>query len=250
MLVGDGAKFDLPPNSSAIFEALKTTEERSLAGQLALEIMHEVRNPLEALGYLVYLAEQEADKPNKVREYMRLADEQIRTVSRISRQTLEFANDSDSLRPVELVPVAEAALRIHRQKLATKNIQLIKDLREDAVAPVHQGEMLQVISNLILNAVDALPDNGVLCLRLRKVGGEVKLTIADNGHGIAPQHRTSIFEPFFTTKSENGTGLGLALTKRIIDRHRGTIRVRSSVLSGKSGSIFRIALPVQAEQAL
>jgi signal transduction histidine kinase len=231
-------------------EALKISEERRLAGQLALEVMHEVRNPLEALGYLVYLANQEAHNPEKVREYMSLADEQIRTVSRIAGQTLGFAKVSDSPSPVELVTVAESALRIHRQQLKAKSVRLIKDFRGDAVAPVHQGEMLQVISNLIVNAVDALPDNGILCVRLKKVRSEVQLTIADNGCGIPREHFAKIFHPFFTTKKERGTGLGLALAKRIIDRHRGTIRVRSSVVSGKSGTIFRISLPVEAEQAV
>jgi signal transduction histidine kinase len=249
MLVNDDAIFDLPPHPTAVFEALRISEERGLAGQLALEVMHEVRNPLEALGDLIYLADKEASNPEKVREYMGLADEQIQTISRIAGQTLGFAKASESPCPVELVTVAESALRIHRQKLETKRVQLIKDLREDTVASVHRGEMLQVISNLVVNALDALPDDGVLCLRLKKVRGEVQLTIADNGHGIPREHFTRIFHPFFTTKKERGTGLGLALTKRIIDRYRGSIRVRSSVVSGKSGTIFRISLPVEAEKA-
>ncbi len=109
----------------------------------------------------------------------------------------------------------------------------------------YTGEMLQVVSNLIVNALDALPEDGVLYLRLRKRRGQVEFVIADNGHGIPPDHGDTIFQPFFTTKGDGGTGLGLALSKRIIERHNGRIRVRSSVRPGKSGTAFKISLPVR-----
>jgi signal transduction histidine kinase len=219
-----------------------------MAGLLALEIMHEVRNPLEALGNLNYLAQQEADTPQKVREYLSLADEQIRILSQIAKQTLGFAKVSSSAEPVKLFAVADSALRIHRKKMQMKNVQLIRNLSEDAVAFANQGEMLQVISSLIANAVDALPANGVLCLRLKKIRNKVQLTVADNGKGISAEHCQKIFDPFFTTKAERGTGLGLALSKRIIDNHRGTIRVRSSVRPGQSGTVFKISIPSVAHE--
>ena len=119
----------------------------------------------------------------------------------------------------------------------------MKDLPRDLVAEVRTGEILQVISNLILNAVDASPNGGILRLRVRKVQGKVRFSIADNGHGIPTEYSRDIFQPFFTTKQENGTGLGLAISKRIIERHNGVIRMRSSVRPGKSGTIFHISLP-------
>jgi signal transduction histidine kinase len=105
--------------------------------------------------------------------------------------------------------------------------------------------MLQVVSNLIVNALDALPAEGILRLRVRKRKNEVDFMIADNGHGIAIQHKEALFQPFFTTKIDKGTGLGLALSKRIIERHNGRIRVRSSVRPGKSGTAFKISLPLK-----
>jgi signal transduction histidine kinase len=164
---------------------------------LALELMHEIRNPVEALGYLTYLGNEEADNPDGVREYMRLAGEQMSTVSRIINQTLGFARAAQVSEPIQLGSVAEAALRIHGRTLETKKVRLIKDLRDDAIAPVVRGEMLQVISSLVVNAVDAL------------------------------------------------SGLGLALSKRVIDGYRGRIRVRSRVCPGRSGTIFRISFPVE-----
>ncbi|HMH12316.1 MAG TPA: HAMP domain-containing sensor histidine kinase [Edaphobacter sp.] len=239
---------DLPPDLASAIEALRIAEERALEGQLALEIMHEIKNPIEALGHLTYLADIEADKPNKVREYMRLADEQMSTIRRIVKQTLGFAKASDTPQPMELVVLTEAALRIHQRTIQEKNVRLIKDLPEGAVAHVYKGEILQVISNLIVNAIDALPDDGILCLRLRKRGNEVQLLVADNGHGIPHEHCDKIFKPFFTTKEDRGTGLGLALSKRIIDRHRGRIRMRSSIRPGRSGTAFRISLPAHNQK--
>ncbi len=105
------------------------------------------------------------------------------------------------------------------------------------------GEILQVVSNLIVNALDALPADGTLTLRLRKRTNSIQMLIADNGHGIPAKHAAFIFEPFFTTKAERGTGIGLALSKKIVERHGGRIWVRSSVRVGKSGTTFRISLP-------
>jgi signal transduction histidine kinase len=109
--------------------------------------------------------------------------------------------------------------------------------------PVYPGEILQVISNMIANSLDALSDEGTLRLRLRKRGSDVYFVIADSGHGIAEEHTHKIFQPFFTTKGERGTGLGLSLSRKIIERHRGKISMRSSVRQGKTGTTFRVRLP-------
>jgi signal transduction histidine kinase len=226
-------------------EALRRAEERAIAGRLALEIMHEVKNPLEALGHLTYLALQDADDPVKVRKYLLLAEEQMANLAHIARQTLSFAQQTERPRAVDLVHVTEAALRIHQRQIEERRIHLVRDLPEGAVAEVFTGEMLQVVSNLIVNALDALPAEGTLRLRVRKRKNEVDFVIADNGHGISPQHSGAIFQPFFTTKGNKGTGLGLALSKRIIERHHGRIRMRSSIRTGKSGTAFKISLPLR-----
>jgi signal transduction histidine kinase len=141
------------------------------------------------------------------------------------------------------VALAEAALRIHRKAIEARKIHLVKDLPSTLVAEVHGGEILQVVSNLIANALDALPVGGRLRLRLRRRQGEVHFVVADNGQGIPTDQIAEIFKPFFTTKEERGTGLGLALSKGIVERHRGKIRLRSSVRPGRSGTVFKISLP-------
>ena len=230
-------------------EALRKADERAIAGRLALEVMHEVRNPLEALGHLIYLARHESGDSEKVREHMLQAEEQVAILGHIAKQTLGFARQSEQPRSADLVSLAEAAIRIHQRVIEEKRIHLVKDLPGVVVAEFHTGEILQVVSNLIVNALDALPTEGVLHLRIRKRQRAVDLVIADNGHGISPKHDGVIFQPFFTTKQDKGTGLGLALSKRIIERHNGTIRVRISVRPVKSGTAFKVSLPLPSSTA-
>lgn len=224
-------------------EALRKAEERATAGQLALEVMHEIKNPLEALSNLVYLALQEAENPDKVREYMQLAEEQMSHLRQTTEHTLGFTRVAAARRSIDLVGLTEAALRIHQRTIAAKMVHLVKDLPDELVASVHTGEILQAISNLLVNALDALPLEGTICLRLKKHENNVHILISDNGHGIPAEHVEKIFEPFFSTKGERGTGLGLALTRKIVERHHGKISVKSSVRPYRSGSTFRISLP-------
>jgi signal transduction histidine kinase len=232
-----------PSRLELLSEAVRRADERATAGQLALEVIHEIRNPLEALANLLYLANLEANDCEPVRRYLALAEEQIITVNRIANQTLSYAKVHLSPSPTDLAGVAEAALRIQQQAISARKVNLVKDLPEKLEAKVYTSEILQVISNMVGNAIDAVQEGGTVCLRLRKSQGKVRILIVDNGHGIPKEHLSEIFEPFFTTKADRGTGLGLALSKSIVERHQGKIRVRSSAHPGKSGTAFRISLP-------
>jgi signal transduction histidine kinase len=238
---------DLESRLSDVSEALRRSEERATHGLLALELMHEIRNPLEAVGNLTYLAMEEVDDPEAVRIYLRRIEEQLATLNQIASQTLGFARTTNSPQQVRLATLAEAALRIHQSTMKAKQIRVLKDLPQEVTAQVYGTEMLQVMSNLIVNSLDALPRAGTLWVRLRRRGREIHMVVADNGHGIPAEHRDQIFEPFFTTKKV-GTGLGLALSKRIVEHNRGRIWLRSSIRPGKSGTTFKISLPIQAQQ--
>ncbi len=240
---------ELQSKLSAAVDALRRSEERATAGQLALEMMHEITAPLQALRDLTYFASVDINDFEKVRDCIRLAEDQMVRISHIAGQTLRLTSPDPSARPIDLVALAEAALRIHQQEIESKRVKLVKDLPAQIVAEVHTGKMLHVISNLIVKALDDLPPDGTLRLRIRKMQGEIRVVIADNGRGISPEHSGAIFQPFFTMKEERGTGLGLALAKEIIEHHRGTIRIRSSVRPGKSGTIFRLSLPIGASVA-
>lgn len=244
--MSDLSRLELEEKVAALAEALRHAEVRATAGQLALEVMHEIRSPLDALGHFTELALDEASDPKRVRTFLRLAIEQMDHARQVASQTLDYARQSAAPTPSDLVALSEAALRIHQQRIKSKRVRLVKDVPETLVAQAYSGELLQVLSNLILNAVEALPEQGTLVLKLRKRNEQVHLLVVDNGPGISPEHVDSIFQPFFTTKDEGGNGLGVAITKRIVEHHHGKIRVRSSVRPNKSGTAFRICFPARA----
>ena len=227
-------------------EAVRENQALALAGQFAASTMHEINGPLAANSNLNYLIQTNSDVAEQVCNSSRLIDEQLLVLTTISRQTLSFYHSRETVERILLAPVAEAALRIHRHNIASKQIRLLKKLPGDVTVESHAGALLQVFSNLIGNAVEALPVKGTLQIRARCTDAEVHILFADNGHGIPAPVRRRIFEPFFSTKKERGTGLGLAITKAIIERNRGRIASRTSTQTGRSGTTFRITLPLCA----
>lgn len=236
---------ELGESWEAVEKALRESQCQAVAGQFAAAIMHEINNPLEAISNLNFLCQRDAGNSGKVRDYSRLIEEQMQHVVKIARQTLSFYHSTDTFERVELASVADAALRLHHRRICSKQIQLMKRLSSDSISNVHAGEMLQVFSNLIANAVDALPVKGKLYLRVKSTGRDVHVLIADDGHGIPQAIHAHIFDPFFSTKKGNGTGLGLAISKAIVEKHQGKITIRSSVRLGKSGTAFRVSLPME-----
>ncbi|HTU51154.1 MAG TPA: ATP-binding protein [Acidobacteriaceae bacterium] len=233
---------DLQSKLADLRETLQRAEERVAPGLLALELMHEIRNPLEAVGNLTYLAMEEAGDSEAVRAYLRRIEEQLATLNHIANQTLGYARTASSPQQVRLATLAEAALRIHQRAVKAKQIRVIKEFSQEVIAYVYTTEMLQVMSNLIVNSLDALPRDGTLRMRLRQRNHEIHIVVADNGHGIQAQDMERIFEPYFTTKKV-GNGLGLALSKKIVEHNQGRISLRSSIRAGKSGTTFKISLP-------
>ena len=224
-------------------DLVQQAEQRAMAGQLALEMIHEIRGPLEALSYLTYLAAAEAADEAKVRKYMGVAEEQVARMSAISRQTLGTARVALEAGQVDLVQLAETALLVHRSRIERKRIHLKRRLPKELVVQAQHGPLLQVLSNLIANALDAMPEAGALSIRIRKQRGLVDVIVADNGHGIAGHHLERLGERYFTTKGRAGNGLGLAISKRIVEEHRGRMQVRSSVRPGRTGTVFKVSLP-------
>lgn len=227
-------------------EALRESQTLALAGQFSAATIHEINGPLEVIANLNYLLRINAEDSVRVRDYCRLVDEQLRILAGITRQTLSYCRSGAAAEATEVAPLVEAAVRVHYHKIAAKEIHLVKSLPGDIVFDAQPGAMLQVISNLIANALEALPSKGTLSLRARSSDNEVHIVVADDGHGIPPAIEGRIFEPFFSTKKAHGTGLGLAITKSIVERHCGRIRARTSTRSGRSGTAFRISLPLHA----
>jgi signal transduction histidine kinase len=223
-------------------DALDRCEARSMAGQFALEVMHEVRNPLDALGNLVYLA-ADARELGLVNDYMNAAKEQIVSLNQIANQTLTLARNAQTATLVDMLGIVEAAIRVHQRRIDSKQVHLVRDMCEEASLSVRKGEILQVVSNLIGNALDALPLQGTVSIRVRRRLAHICLLVADNGHGISPDNLRLLFRPFFTTRNDKGNGLGLLLSRKIVERHGGFVRVRSSIHPGKSGTVLLVCLP-------
>jgi signal transduction histidine kinase len=233
--------------SQNVEEILRRNQELVVAGQFAAMVMHEINGPLEAVHNLNYLIQQEADNVVKVRMFSGMLEEQLETLTKLSRQTLSLYRSPETREAIAIFTLAEAALRVHQRKISAKRIVLRKQLKTDVTAEVHAGDILQVFSNLISNAIDALPEKGILCIRVDRCAEEAYVTVADNGPGIPAPILSRIFEPFFTTKRERGTGLGLSISKSIIEKHQGRIRSRSTTRLSRNGTTFRVCIPLFAK---
>jgi signal transduction histidine kinase len=159
-------------------EALQRSEQVALAGRFAGAIMHEINNPLEAITNLLYLARLQAHEPERVKCYVQQAEEQLELVRAIARQTLSFYREQHREHEFDVVELLENALRIHTTYLLEKQVDIQRRLPETLVMLGNSGELLQVLSNLIVNALEALSHRGKLYLRARSGNEEVHITVA------------------------------------------------------------------------
>lgn len=229
--------------------ALRRSEKLAATGRLAASIAHEINNPLAALTNLIYLIESEAVL-DVVRQYAHTAQEELARVAHITRQTLAFYRESTAPTQMNLAELIESALFLYASAIRNKNIEIKRELRFDGSIHGYANELRQVFSNLVGNAIEAMPKDGCLRVRTylshewsnsRKPG--VRVVIGDTGEGIRPDHRAHLFEPFFTTKAEKGTGLGLWVSQGIVEKHGGFIRLKSSTGPQQRGTVFTIFLP-------
>jgi PAS domain S-box-containing protein len=229
-----------------VTQALIESEKLASVGRLASTIAHEINNPLEAVGNALYLAIICPETPPLVKSYLDMASEELERVTHVTRQTLEFHRNNNTPMHIDLCECLEGVLNLYKGKIKTRDITV--ERRYTMNQPIHgvSSEIRQIITNLLSNSLDALQNGGrLVCSITRSVGRggspAVRLTIADNGAGIAPENRQKIFEPFFTTKEFVGTGLGLWIIKQIAEKHGATIRVRSKL---QKGTTFSIAFPI------
>ncbi len=232
-------------------QALLQSEKLAAVGRLASSIAHEINNPLEAVTNLVYLAKQAAQNPEAV-EFLTMAETELQRASAITSQTLRFHRQATSRRRVIPHELIDSTLSLFHGRLNNSSVSL--ERRERARRPLFcfDGEIRQVLSNLVGNAIDAMNSgSGRLLVRSREGthwGSErtgVFFTIADTGCGMSSQTQAKIFEPFFTTKEIGGTGLGLWISREIIERHQGVLKVRSRQAAKGSGTTFILFLPFE-----
>ena len=230
-------------------ELLRKTEKLAAAARLSATMAHEINNPLEAVANLIYIAKGMDGVPTDAVECLELAEQEVERVSHIARQTLGFYRESNVAERIDIRSLVDSVLKIYSNKFKSKDIAVQCEFEECPPLDGRAGEMKQAIANLIGNAADAVGVHGRITVKLQcdrhETGTDVHLTIEDDGPGIQPEAMDHIFEPFFTTKKDVGTGLGLWVTKEIIDRHGGKIEVK--ILDGvrKKGAVFVVILPLQ-----
>ena len=232
-------------------EMLRRTEKLAVAGRLAASIAHEINNPLEAITNCLYLVGT-SDLPAEARTFLELAQKELDRVAQITVQTLRFYRRSTMTAKTDLHELLGTVLTLLDSRMKRSQIEVVREFGDIPEIVVHDGEIRQVLVNLVGNAIDALPGGGKLFLRTA-VGREwatglegVRVTVADDGTGMSPATLKRIFEPFYSTKGITGTGLGLWVSREIVDKHRGTLRVRTRErVEGKAGgTAFSMFLPL------
>jgi PAS domain S-box-containing protein len=222
-------------------------EKIATTGRMAAAIAHEINNPLGSVLNLIYLARQEGLSVQDIRNYLATAESELERVSHIARQTLGYYRDTGSPSEVYLHDLIENVLSVYRNKLLAHNIALQARFNDIRKISVHSGEIVQVFSNVISNAIDAMPKGGRLSIAINQTGRTeqegLQVVVSDTGQGIRRDHIGKVFEPFFTTKGNLGTGIGLWVTKQLVERHNGQISISSSTEPNDSGTAVTISLP-------
>ena len=227
---------------------LHVSERLASVGRLAATVAHEINNPLEAITNFIYLAKQQPDLPEKARRFLNHADHELRRVAHIAQQTLGFYRDNSQPRLLAVARVIEDVLTIYEYKFRYKGLNVERQIEPGLKIHALQGELKQMLSNLVANAVDASTDGGTIVVRARAWRSShrgrpgIRVTIADNGSGISLEDKSKVFAPFFTTKKEFGTGLGLWITKDLLEKKGGYIQLRSRK-ARPSGTIVSFYLP-------
>jgi PAS domain S-box-containing protein len=233
-------------------QALRTTERLASVGRMAATVAHEINNPLEAVANLVYLAKGSAAL-NEVQEFLNAIEEELNRISHLTKQTLGFYRETIAPSAVRVGEMLNPLISVLGRRARNNGIEIRPEIRQDPEIYAVAGEIRQLIANLLSNSIDAVDSGGLIRIRIganrlngRRPSG-IRITIADSGRGIPPSARSKLFEPFFTTKKDVGTGLGLWVCTNIVQRHHGSIRVKSSATPGRSWTVFSVFLPTGEE---
>jgi PAS domain S-box-containing protein len=230
--------------------AFHTSERLASVGRLAATIAHEINNPLEAVTNYIFLANAQPDLPEKARRYLAQADRELGRVTHIAQQTLGFYRDNSQPGLLAVAEVVDDVLAVYERKMAFKSLKVETQVESGLVLVSSEGVLKQVLSNLIANAIDACGDGGKVVLRahtsrhFRDGRPGIRIIVADNGTGIAPKDQPRVFAPFFTTKKDVGTGLGLWVSKELLEKRGGRLWFRSRQ-GPPSGTVMNIYVPLE-----
>jgi two-component system, NtrC family, sensor kinase len=236
-----------PPEDSIerLREDLDRNRHWAMCGKLVTGLVHEINNPLDGIINCIRMVRSGKMSPEREKEYLVMAEQELFRVTTLTKRLLGLSHENAlEFRKTNLNELVEKALFFTNYRMETNHVTLKCSLASRPLfASIDQTSILQVIVNLLLNAVESMPDGGQLAVKTEADPDWVKVSVGDNGCGIPEENLARIFQPFFTTKSGSSTGLGLAISLNIAEQHRGTITVESGV--GK-GSIFTLRLPAGA----
>jgi PAS domain S-box-containing protein len=226
--------------------SLLQAEKIAATGRMAATIAHEINNPLEAVTNLLFLLRTKVNDPEG-NGYLTSAEDELKRVSHLTKQTLGYYREHADASRASLGQIAEHALEIYEPRCTSAGIAIKRFLDSSRKIMLRRGEMMQVISNLITNAIYAMQPGGTLSVSvvdLQEPQEGVLLTVADTGTGIAPADIPKIFDAFFTTRATIGTGIGLFVAKQFIEAHGGHIEIDSQTDKESHGTVARVFLPM------
>lgn len=230
-------------------EALRRNERLAAMGKLAGIVAHEINNPLEAITNTFYLLRDHPSLNEEARYYAQLADQELARVGHITRQTLSFYRESQKAVVVYLTDLINDVLELQQTNLRRSEIDLETIYKTRGESNGFPGELKQALMNLVSNSIQAMPNGGRLRIRVRNTFKKERhlagliISITDNGCGISAEASKRLFEPFFTTKEAKGTGLGLWISRGIIEKHEGSLTFRSHFGRQRTTTCFQIFLP-------
>jgi two-component system CheB/CheR fusion protein len=239
-------------------DALIQSEKLAATGRMAATIAHEINNPLASITNVVHLLRARARARGgddlQEAELLNILNEEVVRVSHIVKSTLGIARQSAVPTSANLADLADDVLTLFERRFIARNISVTRRYGPNPEALVVSSDVRQVISNLVGNALDVLPNAGALLIAVHHSFDwrdpsrhGVRISVSDNGPGIPPDVRHRLFQPFFTTKAEMGTGLGLWVSRSMIEKAGGSIRFKSSTSGPHTGTCFSVFLPSHRE---
>jgi signal transduction histidine kinase len=223
------------------FEAMKRAERLYALGQLSAGLAHEIRNPLASIEGAAAVMQREGQSEERRREFLDIIQKESRRLNRMLTSFLDFAKPRQpDLQMVEIDSLLESVIGLARHAGANSNLELRKEIQPGLVTVQCDAEqMKQVLLNLVMNAIQAMPEGGCVVLAAQQLDTGIAIDVQDQGCGISNGSLDRIFDPFFTTK-QSGSGLGLSVAHQIVSQHRGTLRIMQN---SPAGLTVRVSLP-------
>jgi PAS domain S-box-containing protein len=239
-------------DSKMMEQALIAEEKLAALGRLSAAIAHEINNPLQAALNLIYVADRTIDPQRH--DFLKRAEQELRRAAEIARIALGFYKGADSYSQVDFGRISSDLAFLYEPRLHNKSIRFSAKISDRAILRGREGEIRQILSNLMSNALDAVLKDGTINLRISpsrdwRNGPRkgVRMTVFDNGQGFNSKAIDQAFLPFFTTKADTGVGLGLWVVKQLAEKYHGHITIRSSQAASRHGTAVSIFLPGQPQ---